>query len=216
QPDRTGLQHRRAAGSAASGRHPEQVSVLIAHDLATPALLPAADRARIEQTLADIEAPGPAAQSHAVVVVAPASAYRRDGLPAALRMLAAATGLNMDAMDREPVVVPQPTTGARVANMDLFLTNQRPESAERERLRGGGGGEGAGKRRTDRAAAGERCHGAWNYQCAEILASLTGSEVVEFPGGHNGNTMFPRAFAARLLEVLQTTQSVPGGGAVGG
>jgi hypothetical protein len=59
-------------------------------------------------------------------------------------------------------------------------------------------------------------HGAWNYQCAEILAGLVRSEVVEFPGGHNGNTMFPRAFAARLVDVLETARPLPAGGAVGG
>ncbi|WP_328323424.1 alpha/beta hydrolase [Kribbella sp. NBC_00382] len=178
--------------------HPEQVSVLIAHDPATPGLLPAADRVRIEQTLADIQA-----------------AYRQDGLPAALRLLAEATGITIDAMAREPQVVLQPTTAARVANMDFFLTNDLSRLSENALdaetvVRAVASGV------RIIAAAGEASHAAWNYQCAEILAGLVGSEVVEFPGGHNGNTMFPRAFAARLLDVLQRERLVRAGDAVGG
>jgi hypothetical protein len=54
---------------------------------------------------------------------------------------------------------------------------------------------------------------AWKT-CGRSSASPSG--WVEFPGGHNGNTMFPRAIAARLVDVLRTVRSLPAGGAVGG
>ncbi|MEV0403711.1 hypothetical protein [Actinoallomurus sp. NPDC050550] len=41
----------------------------------------------------------------------------------------------------------------------------------------------------------------WNHQCAQALADLLRTDVVEFPGGHSLST-HPRAFAARLHEVL--------------
>ncbi|WP_329307413.1 hypothetical protein OG322_34595 [Streptomyces sp. NBC_01260] len=39
-------------------------------------------------------------------------------------------------------------------------------------------------------------------QCAQSPAEPVGREVVTFPGGHNGNSTHPRAYAARLRDVL--------------
>ncbi|WP_370375228.1 hypothetical protein [Streptomyces laculatispora] len=38
-------------------------------------------------------------------------------------------------------------------------------------------------------------------RCAQSLTELVGREVVTFPGGHNGNTTHPRAYAARLRDI---------------
>ncbi|MEU6239421.1 hypothetical protein [Kitasatospora sp. NPDC047058] len=40
------------------------------------------------------------------------------------------------------------------------------------------------------------------YRCALALAELLGTEPAVFPGGHNGNTAFPRATARTLKAVL--------------
>lgn len=42
----------------------------------------------------------------------------------------------------------------------------------------------------------------FDYQCALALAELTGIEVRRLPGGHNGNTTHPRAYAARIRDLL--------------
>ncbi|WP_449060327.1 hypothetical protein [Planomonospora algeriensis] len=47
----------------------------------------------------------------------------------------------------------------------------------------------------------------FDYRCAQELADLMGTRIVEFPGGHNGNTTHPRAYASRLREVLRLRQA---------
>jgi hypothetical protein len=42
----------------------------------------------------------------------------------------------------------------------------------------------------------------FDHRCAQELSHLVGTEVAEFPGGHNGNLSHPKAYAARLREVL--------------
>lgn len=42
----------------------------------------------------------------------------------------------------------------------------------------------------------------FDYQCALALAELTGTAVEILPGGRNGNTTHPRAYAARLRALL--------------
>ncbi|MFH9723735.1 hypothetical protein ACH4M4_12330 [Streptomyces sp. NPDC017254] len=42
----------------------------------------------------------------------------------------------------------------------------------------------------------------FDHRCAVSLAELVGGDLVEFPGGHNGNTSHPEAYAARLRQVL--------------
>ncbi|GAA4493519.1 hypothetical protein GCM10023191_031080 [Actinoallomurus oryzae] len=43
---------------------------------------------------------------------------------------------------------------------------------------------------------------------SEELAKALGTEPAEFPGGHNGDLSHPRAYAARLREVLETSQAM--------
>ncbi|CAM5744207.1 hypothetical protein SALBM311S_08495 [Streptomyces alboniger] len=42
----------------------------------------------------------------------------------------------------------------------------------------------------------------FDYECATALAALLDRELQELPGGHNGNTTHPRAYAARIREIL--------------
>jgi hypothetical protein len=53
-------------------------------------------------------------------------------------------------------------------------------------------------------AAGERSRGMWTHRCSKALADALRVKLVEFPGGHNAYAMHPRAFSAKLDEVLRT------------
>ena len=43
----------------------------------------------------------------------------------------------------------------------------------------------------------------FDHRCAVALADMVGTDLREFPGGHNGNTTHPRAYAAQLRQILQ-------------
>jgi pimeloyl-ACP methyl ester carboxylesterase len=51
-------------------------------------------------------------------------------------------------------------------------------------------------------AGGAESRGHYYYRASQIVASRLGVPFAEFPGDHNGFTKRPRAFAARLAEVL--------------
>src|SRR5450756_2729714 len=51
-------------------------------------------------------------------------------------------------------------------------------------------------------AAGEAQREAFPYRSAAAVADRLGIALTEFPGGHVGYITHPRAFAARLLDVL--------------
>ena len=163
--------------------HPGRVRVLIAHDPATPGLLPPAERARIERTLTDVEATA-----------------RAGGWRAAIAMVAAATGLDPAAMKTESGVTAVPMTEDRAADMTYYLTNDvaglRRDTLGAAEVRAAA----AGTRIIPAAGAGSTR--AWNHRCAEELAAVLDTPLVTFPGGHNGNTAFPTAFAARVHELL--------------
>ncbi|WP_413799149.1 hypothetical protein [Streptomyces iranensis] len=44
----------------------------------------------------------------------------------------------------------------------------------------------------------------FDRRCAYALADALGTDVVELPGGHNGNTSHPSACAAILRDLLAT------------
>lgn len=47
----------------------------------------------------------------------------------------------------------------------------------------------------------------FDHRCAQELAGLLSTEIVEFPGGHNGNTTHPRGYAALLRRILRSPAS---------
>ncbi|WP_433464927.1 alpha/beta fold hydrolase [Spirillospora sp. CA-128828] len=163
--------------------HPGQLATLIAHDPATPGLLPPADRARIERILADVE-----------------STARTGDWRAAVAKVAAATGLDPASMKTESGVTTVPMTEDRASDMTYYLTND-VAGLRRDTL---GAAEITAAATTTRIipAAGAASIHAWNCQCARELATVLNTPLVEFPGGHNGNTAFPNAFAARLHDLL--------------
>ncbi|OKI20119.1 alpha/beta hydrolase [Streptomyces sp. CB03911] len=167
--------------------HPGQVHTLVAHEPATPGLLPTADRAGIRRTLDGI-----------------VRTHRAEGWAPAMRQIAAAVALDPSAMDAEPGFTMPPATAQRIANFEFFLANDLPELRD-STLCPADLAAPATRRVRIVPAAGRTSGQAWNHRCAEELAALLGTDIVEFPGGHNGNTTHPRAFAARLHELLDAS-----------
>lgn len=158
-------------------RHPEQVRTLIAHEPPAHYLLP-----EVEQSQDN-----------------PLEIYRREGGLAALSQFAARSGVNYE--DREPGVELPQVSREGAANADAlfkytFLAVRRYRldlaallaTPTRVVLAGG--------------SAGREYVG---YHCAVAVAELLGTAVVEFPSHHAGYITHPRAFAARLRDVLGET-----------
>ncbi|MEV5751998.1 alpha/beta hydrolase [Actinoallomurus sp. NPDC052308] len=169
-------------GLILASRHPAQVDTLVAHDPATARLLDDAARARITGELADLE-----------------EIFRRDGVLAALKRLGELVAA--DFADREPDVrLPEPPDARRIANLEFFFSRDITAMVEAPFTAADAT---ALKESPVRVvpAAGRASRNIWNYECAQTLAALLGTGVVEFPGGHSLST-HPKAFAARLHEVL--------------
>jgi pimeloyl-ACP methyl ester carboxylesterase len=158
-------------------RHPEQVRTLVAHE--PPA----------HYLLSDTQ-PSP----DAVLEI-----YHREGGLAALKQYAAQGGMNYE--DREPGVELPQVSREGAANADAlfkytFLAVRRYRldlaallaAPTRIVLAGG--------------SAGREYVG---YRCAAAIAELLGTAVVEFPSHHASYITHPRAFAARLRDVLGET-----------
>ncbi len=160
-------------------RYPYQVRTLLAHEPPAMALLPDEERIPIERFYEEVE-----------------ETHRQKGLLAAMRLDMGM--LRMDFSDREPDVVLPPPPPQRNDNLEVFRKYDSPASQvfkpDIEALR----------RTTTRIifAAGERSRGIWPFRTTEVLAGLLGKEILEFPGGHNGPVLHPRAVASRLRDVL--------------
>ncbi|MFJ7070588.1 alpha/beta fold hydrolase [Streptomyces sp. NPDC101115] len=166
-------------------RHPGRIRTLIAHEPVAPFLLQAEERRRHERELTGIQ-----------------DLYRREGLRAALPEIARVLGIDPSGKDAEPGLTPQPFDDRRVANFDRFIRHDvsalLDDTLEPARLAG-------------LAAAGTVVVPAaglttpptvFDLRCAEALAESTGNALRRLPGGHNGNTSHPRAYAARLRGIL--------------
>lgn len=163
-------------------RHPGRLHTLVAHEPVAPWLLPADERAHQEQELADLQ-----------------ETYRTGGLTAAFAAIAQVLGIDPVNQDTEPDLTPMPLTPGRRANFDVFIRHDFTAVA-RDTL------DPADVARTGvrivPAAGRTTPHTVSDHRCAEELAHLLDTKLVEFPGGHNGNTTHPRAYATQLREVL--------------
>jgi len=163
-------------------RHPGLVHTLVAHEPVAPVLLPSDHRTRHERELGDLR-----------------DLYLREGLATTLPQLARTLGIDPAHRDAEPDLTPQPMDDRRKANFDHFIRRDFTaiidddlDTVELPAV-------------TARIipAAGRNTHRTvFDYLCAQALADLVDREVTHFPGGHNGNTTHPRAYAERLRTVL--------------
>lgn len=129
--------------------------------------------------------------------------FQRDGIAAAMKLMVALSGLDIN--DREPEV-PAPALAAdpriaaqRSADLRHFLTFDAPAVMQYQpdlaALTA------AGSKIVP--AAGSTSPVTIPYCCATALAALLGTDVATFPGGHSGYILRPKAFAARLHELLR-------------
>ncbi|MEU8308037.1 alpha/beta hydrolase [Actinomadura sp. NPDC048955] len=162
--------------------HPEQISVLVAHEPVTPRLLPAAQRAHHERELAHIQ-----------------RVHRRDGLAATFTTIAEVLGIDPAAPDAEPGLTRHPMTPQRGRNFDFFVehdfTAVIDDTLDVSALT-------ETPTRIVPAIGRTTPRTVFDNKCAFALADLLGADLHEFPGGHNGNTTHPRAYAAALRTVL--------------
>ncbi|WP_214321321.1 alpha/beta fold hydrolase [Nonomuraea sediminis] len=162
--------------------HPEQIHTLVAHEPVAPWLLPADEADHHRRELAELQ-----------------TIHRRDGWTAAVKEVARVLGIDPASQDKEPGLTPQPMTPARGANFDFFLAHDFTAVIEDTldlALLGGTRIIPAAGRTTPREV--------FDYRCAQELARIVGTDIAEFPGGHNGNLTHPRAYAARLVECLSS------------
>lgn len=129
--------------------------------------------------------------------------FQRDGIPAAMKLMVALAGVDIN--DREPEVS-APTLAAdpkvaaqRFADLKHFLScdvpavmRYQPDIAALTA---------AGSRIVP--AAGSSSSATMPYRCATAVAAMLSLRVVQFPGGHSGYILRPRAFATTLRELLR-------------
>ncbi|GHJ44655.1 putative hydrolase YraK [Catellatospora sp. TT07R-123] len=163
-------------------RHPEQLAVLVAHEPVAPRLLPPTEQDFHQEELRDLQ-----------------RLYRAEGLRAALGQIAQVLGIDPANPDAEPGLTAQPMDARRVANFDVFI--ERDFTAVVDDVLDPAAVRAAGVPIVP-AYGRTTPHHVFDHRCAMELAALLGTPAVDFPGGHNGNTTHPRAYARRLREVL--------------
>ncbi|GAB3155372.1 hypothetical protein GCM10027161_60830 [Microbispora hainanensis] len=172
-----------AIGLRLAVEHPGRLATLIAHEPVVPSLLPtAAERVRHVRELKELQ-----------------DLYRERGLADAVVKIAEVLGIDPAAQDTEPGLTPFPLDDRRRAGFDFFIRNDFT-AIVRDTL------DIAALRDTPvrvvPAFGRTTPRHVFDYRCARELAALLGVEAREFPGGHNGNTTHPRAYAARVRELL--------------
>ncbi|MDX3224424.1 alpha/beta hydrolase [Streptomyces sp. ME19-01-6] len=163
-------------------RHPGRIHTLIAHEPVAPRLLPATERTHHEHELAHLQ-----------------RLYARDGLAAALPEIARVLGIDTSGRDSEPGLTPQPINALRRANFDYFIrhdfTAVLDDTLDISALANT-------PTRIVPAVGRTTPDGVFDRRCAYALADALGTEVIELPGGHNGNTSHPSGYAASLRDLL--------------
>jgi len=170
--------------------HPEQIRTLVAHEPVAPRLLPDDRRARHEHELAELQ-----------------GLYLREGLAATLPEIARTLGIDPAGADREPDLTPQPMTAQRATNFDHFIRHDFTaivhDTLDTAALR-------AVSTRIVPATGRTTPRAVFDHLAAAALATLTGRELQEAPGGHNGNTTHPGAYARWLRKVLDAADRSAG------
>ena len=162
--------------------HPEQLRTLVAHEPVAPGLLSDDLRARHELELAELQ-----------------DLYARAGLGATLPAIARTLGIDPTGADREDDLTPQPMTAQRVANFDRFIRADFSaivhDTLDTAALRDV-------STRIVPATGRTTPRTVFDHLAAAALATLLDRGLHEAPGGHNGNTTHPRAYARWLRETL--------------
>jgi pimeloyl-ACP methyl ester carboxylesterase len=163
--------------------HPTQVRLLVAHEAAISAILPEPARTELLTRQHDVE-----------------DTFTRDGLMPAMRKLFTLAGAFTADPDAE--VVRTELVGGRAAqhgrNIQFFLAHDAPDAhryvPDLAAL--------TAARNAIAPAAGALDRDSFPYRCAQALAVQLDRPLTEFPGGHTGSTLRPRAFAEALHRLL--------------
>ncbi|WP_224277508.1 alpha/beta fold hydrolase [Streptomyces sp. LS1784] len=176
-----------AIGLQVAARHPGALDTLIAHEPVAPNLLPAGERAEHTAELLHIQ-----------------KAHAEGGMAAVFPAIARHLGIDPAHDPTENGLTPQPMTPRRLANFGFFIATEftavttdgfGPAEIARAAAT-------AGATRIVPATGATTRPTVHTYRCALALAELLGTELVVLPGGHNGNTAFPRATVRTLKAVL--------------
>jgi pimeloyl-ACP methyl ester carboxylesterase len=163
-------------------RHSEQVSILVAHEPPAFELLSEEERSRAMQLQEEAE-----------------DAFRREGIEAGFKRFVELAAVDYN--DRESDAVLPPPTSQRSDNLSFFFSYDSP-AVRRYHL--------------DLAALRESparivpavgsAAGSAPYKATEALAAKLNEKVVAFPGGHTAWLLRPKAFASKLVDVLNDRQ----------
>ncbi|MEV6432703.1 alpha/beta hydrolase [Nocardia sp. NPDC051463] len=171
-----------AIGLHLAVEHPEQLHTLIAHEPVTPWLLAAAERAHHLRELEHCQ-----------------QVFRESGWQAALAPIVKTLGIDPRNQELEPGVELPPITAERAANFAFFIgedfTAVRTDNLDAAALQ-------RSSVHIIPASGRSTPHEVFDHKCAQELAVLRDTAVVEFPGGHNGNMTHPLAYATRLRDLL--------------
>ncbi|RKE21605.1 alpha/beta fold hydrolase [Streptomyces sp. TLI_171] len=169
-------------GLHVAAEHPGLLRTLIAHEPVAPGLLDPAQAAGHRRELTELQ-----------------ELYGRDGLAATLPEMARVLGIDPSGAGAEPGLTPQPIDARRAADFDRFLrhdfTAVVEDALDLDAVR-------AAATRIVPAAGQATPTEVFDRRCAQALGELRGTPVELLPGGHNGNTAHPRAWAARLKQLL--------------
>ena len=133
--------------------------------------------------------------------------YRSDGLAATFRLIAEALGIDPTGSDAEPGLTPQPMTPQRLRNFEFFIEHDLT-AIVRDTLDVVTISDSS--TRIVPAVGLTTPRKVFDHECAVALADLLDAELRVFPGGHNGNTSHPRAYAAALHAELRSARNHSG------
>ncbi|WRZ94672.1 alpha/beta hydrolase [Streptomyces sp. NBC_01007] len=166
-------------------RHPERLSVLVAHEPAIPGMLPDAERIRARRELDEMR-----------------EVFHRDGWVAGVRRIGEILGIDPARQEVEPGARTVPLDASREANFTFFIEHDALTMSRAELGPDEIGALKGGPVRVVPAAGRTTPRQVFDYRCAEELAAGLGAGPVHFPGGHNGNLTHPKGFAELLRTLL--------------
>lgn len=171
-----------AIGLHVAVEHPDRVAALIAHEPVAPWLLPDQEAALHRAELQHCQ-----------------DVFHERGWRAALAPMAETLGIDPSNQQTEPDAVLPALDDRRAMNFSRFLgVDFSAIAADRLDL--------AKLRETPvrilPAVGGLTPQGVFDRRCAERLARLRDVQLLEFPGGHNGNMTHPSSYANAVLAAL--------------
>jgi pimeloyl-ACP methyl ester carboxylesterase len=176
-------------GVEVAARHPGVVRLLIAHEPGLYALLEGGERDE-------------ALRGHMEAI----ETFQREGMPAAMKLMFARSGADMNDPETE---IPQPavsTTDPKAmqghfANLRHFLTYDVPAVT---RYRPDVATVSAARSKIIPAIGSTTSPSVLPYRCTVALAAVLKQAHVEFPGGHTAYMLRPKAVAQRIRELLHS------------